>query len=536
MPSAAIKYHIFTEKNFQGLVYCDYCEKLLWGLARQGLQCTECGYNCHTACSDMVIQCRPPRRWSPDSLSVTDSEAESISKYSLHSHTNRNSLSYNTDDNNSNTSSSRKNRTLATDILPPPNSLTRSLSSSKIEEPLKSPTFSGTTYNNGNSNDQLLGSQRSKTTLNKSYRKSIKQQLQKQQVQKNSDVDLLSPHATAKAFTRLVARSKAFFYIGKSVHDVYNWKNKTSSILVCLFWICSCLNSKTVLLIPPLLIWLLYSQTGIVKSQQTASQVLFPRFDESTPEYYTNLESMQYAFIFFIRLYDNFAYHLQHIHLNGTTYRVLFVSSLCISFIFAYLGKWLVMIAGLMILLNKTWFGTFIEAILQFLMEVVQTAVDISQKFKSSKKRTVERKPIQVSVYENQRWWAGTGYTSQLLRSERSAWSNITGMEPLPSKEDMPSPAHYSWADDDTEWHLDTTGPWTDDALEIVTLIECDENGWVYTDHRWTNPRSRPEMTKGRATVIANGHNNETSKALTRRRRWYRKAIPIVVSDIKKSD
>lgn len=54
-----------------------------------------------------------------------------------------------------------------------------------------------------------------------------------------------------------------------------------------------------------------------------------------------------------------------------------------------------------------------------------------------------------------------------MLRSERSAWSNITGMEPLPSKEDMPSPAHYSWADDDTEWHLDTTGPWTDDALEI---------------------------------------------------------------------
>lgn len=193
----------------------------------------------------MVIQCRPPRRWSPDSLSVTDSEAESVSKYSLHSHTNRNTLNYNTDDNNSNTSSSRKHRTLSSDILPPPNSLTRSLSSSKIEEPLKSPTFSGTTYN-GTSNDQLLGSQRSKTTLNKSYRKSIKQQLQKQQLQKSSDVDLLSPHATAKAFTRLVARSRAFFYIGRSIHDVYNWKNRTNSVLVSLFWICSCMDSSVV--------------------------------------------------------------------------------------------------------------------------------------------------------------------------------------------------------------------------------------------------------------------------------------------------
>lgn len=30
----------------------------------------------------------------------------------------------------------------------------------------------------------------------------------------------------------------------------------------------------------------------------------------------------------------------------------------------------------------------------------------------------------------------------------------------------MPSPKHYTWADDD-QWHLDTTGPWADDALEI---------------------------------------------------------------------
>ncbi|KAI8643411.1 hypothetical protein BD408DRAFT_414868 [Parasitella parasitica] len=528
MPSAAVKYHIFSEKNFQGLVYCDYCEKLLWGLARQGLHCTGCGYNCHTACSDMVIQCRPTRRLSPDSLSVTDSEAESVSKYSLPSHTNRSSLNYNTDDNNSNASSSRKRKT-SDIILPPPSSLTRSLSSSKIEEPLKSPSFSGTTFNNGSNSEQLLGSQRNKTTLNKSYRKSIKQQLQKHQLIKNSDLDLLSPNATAKAFTRLVARSKAFFYIGMSIYDVYSWKNRANSTLVSLFWICSCFNSRTVLLIPPLLIWLLYNQTGIIRSQQDASQVLLPRFDESTPEYYTNLESMQYAFIFFIRLYDNLAYHLQHVHLNRTTYKVLFASSLCTSFIFYYMGRWLVMIAGLMVLLNKTWFGSFIEAMLQFLMEVVQTAVDIFQKIKSSKKAAVERKPIHVSVYENQRWWAGTGYTSQLLRSERSAWSNITGLEPLPSKEEMPSPALYTWADDDTDWHLDTTGPWTDDVLEI----ECDENGWVYTDHHWANPRGRQEIAKGRAAVIANSHHSDTSKALTRRRRWYRKAVPIVTADKK---
>lgn len=39
MPSVT-KYHIFEEKSFQGLVYCDYCTKLLWGISRQGVQCT----------------------------------------------------------------------------------------------------------------------------------------------------------------------------------------------------------------------------------------------------------------------------------------------------------------------------------------------------------------------------------------------------------------------------------------------------------------------------------------------------------------
>lgn len=36
----------------------------------------------------------------------------------------------------------------------------------------------------------------------------------------------------------------------------------------------------------------------------------------------------------------------------------------------------------------------------------------------------------------------------------------------------MPSPTHYTWQED--EWHLDTTGPWVDDALEIGndSLIE----------------------------------------------------------------
>lgn len=54
----------------------------------------------------------------------------------------------------------------------------------------------------------------------------------------------------------------------------------------------------------------------------------------------------------------------------------------------------------------------------------------------------------------------------QLLRSERAAWSNLTGSEPLPSKDEMPPPPSYEW-DEDSNWELDVTGPWTDEQLGI---------------------------------------------------------------------
>lgn len=191
----------------------------------------ECGYNCHVACSDMVIQCRPTRRLSPDSLSVTDSEAESVSKYSVHSH--RASFDRYLDDNKSTHSNSSRKHPKMLEDLP------RTSSSSKLldESVLKSPTFSTGSTSGPPPNNDL----RSKASLNKAYRKSLKQKLQQHSNGNGHSNDItMSPHATAKAFTRLVARSKAFFYIGKSIHDIYSWKNNAYSLLVCLFWVCSC--------------------------------------------------------------------------------------------------------------------------------------------------------------------------------------------------------------------------------------------------------------------------------------------------------
>ncbi|XP_050410421.1 myotubularin-related protein 13 isoform X2 [Patella vulgata] len=46
--------HRFERHTYTTPAYCDYCSHVLWGLAKTGMHCIDCGYNCHEKCQPSV--------------------------------------------------------------------------------------------------------------------------------------------------------------------------------------------------------------------------------------------------------------------------------------------------------------------------------------------------------------------------------------------------------------------------------------------------------------------------------------------------
>jgi hypothetical protein len=73
MVNVPVKYtHNFVEKTYHRWTFCDHCNKVLWGLVKQGEECTECGFISHRKCLDDLTFVCDHRLRNRDTLSASD--------------------------------------------------------------------------------------------------------------------------------------------------------------------------------------------------------------------------------------------------------------------------------------------------------------------------------------------------------------------------------------------------------------------------------------------------------------------------------
>ncbi|KAI9494069.1 Peroxin/Dysferlin domain-containing protein [Zychaea mexicana] len=150
-------------------------------------------------------------------------------------------------------------------------------------------------------------------------------------------------------------------------------------------------------------------------------------------------------------------------------------------------------------------------------LDVIKSEQQVEEQNASSGLRT--EMIFQFDIYENQRWWLGMDWTTNMMPSERAPWTD-NQLSPVRSKDgfELPPPSDtvqyrpiagsggvaikqttkkvWSWADGD--WWVDMTG-------EMQGRV--DRNGWEYGNNAWKQMTGHPAM-----------------QTFTRRRRWSRRA------------
>ncbi|CAE6464020.1 unnamed protein product [Rhizoctonia solani] len=137
---------------------------------------------------------------------------------------------------------------------------------------------------------------------------------------------------------------------------------------------------------------------------------------------------------------------------------------------------------------------------------------------------------LEVELFENERWAAGSGWKAANLRTGerrgftrgRDGWSagDVKGLEYGNVSSNLTFDLSPGWRFVETEdWRVDWVGSW----------IACgsDGDGWVYTNDSWLNPKPFPpnELVQPTSSTAA----NTLGPGVTRRRRWRRRIYRINV-------
>lgn len=203
------------------------------------------------------------------------------------------------------------------------------------------------------------------------------------------------------------------------------------------------------------------------------TSVLFAS-DDTSPEYLNNLKNIQNMMGEFSDAYDMVMANASHFDWSSETETMYLLQAILISMFILAVSIWIVpwrlvfMLGGLSVFLLNT---KFVQLVLRdmgpdFAKHSERAFKAIGVWYRSLEETAGEHGlNMESSLFENQRWWPGSGFTPQMLRTERGPWSDISGTIPLPTKYEHKPPEGYKWEDDD--WKLDKTGPWKQNFLGV---------------------------------------------------------------------
>ncbi|KAJ3179481.1 peroxisome- protein [Gaertneriomyces sp. JEL0708] len=309
---------------------------------------------------------------------------------------------------------------------------------------------------------------------------------------------------TPKNFTRFVSRAGALVAFEDSIVEILTWQNPPKTVVYMILYIFLSLHMAgvypTLLLITPQMMIIYLAMDNYY--HKTKKAVIGRKHSgNGNVQYLKNMQFIQNSMGMFCDLHDDIKKSAKSLdwsdeELTLWVLKMAVASMAGVLFVVKVVPlNYIMLVAGVSVLLHNTaLFRAASTTLPPVLIKKLQNQVDNIREAIREARRKGDGSVVVVSLFENQRWWAGLGWIPHLLRSERGPWSDETGQIVRPPKEMYALPDDGVWEWVDEEWRLD------------VGWAEVDEHGWRYTDHVWQAGKRRAAMS-----------------SLTRRRMWVRK-------------
>lgn len=161
------------------------------------------------------------------------------------------------------------------------------------------------------------------------------------------------------------------------------------------------------------------STSGGVSSRFNFASALFPAFDEASPEYLKNMQNLQNMMGEMSDLYDLIASNSHFVDWSSEAETMRLFQAALVSFGALAIAIWFIplnvifLVGGISLFLLNTRFAKFVlKEMLPQVAEIGQSQVNSAvQWYTQVEKRLDDQANIQeLSLYENQRWWSGSGF------------------------------------------------------------------------------------------------------------------------------